>query len=82
MRISSTTSNAEIARNPHQPEAWRRGGSIALSLLLHDAPRHRVRRRFAHSTRRARHKHHRIYGMGYLVLVAPLRREICSPASC
>ena len=33
---SATTRDAEIARNPHQPEGWRREASISLSLLLHD----------------------------------------------
>ncbi len=31
------TSDAEIARNPHQPEGWRREGTISLSRLLRDA---------------------------------------------
>ena len=32
---SSTTTNAEIVRNPHLPSGWRRDGPIPLSLLLH-----------------------------------------------
>ena len=32
---SSTTTNAEIVRNPRLPYGWRRDGPIVLSLLLH-----------------------------------------------
>ena len=32
---SSTTTNAEIVRNPRLPCGWRRDGPISLSLLLH-----------------------------------------------
>ena len=32
---SSTTTNAEIVRNPHLPSGWRRDTPISLSLLLH-----------------------------------------------
>ncbi len=46
---SSTTTNAEIARNPHLQSGWRGDGPISLSLLLQDT-RHRVRRRFGNST--------------------------------
>ncbi len=62
---SSTTTNAEIVHNPHLPFGWRRDEPIPLSLLLH-YERHGVRRRFADSTRHARHKRHRIYGTVYL----------------
>ena len=47
---SSTTTNAEIVRNPHLPYGWRRDAPISLSLLLQDT-RNRVRRRFANSPR-------------------------------
>ena len=57
---SSTTTNAEIVRNPHLPYGW----PIPLSLLLHY--RKTWRRRFANSIRRARHKHHRIYEREHL----------------
>ena len=33
---SATTSDTEVARNPRQPEGWRRDGIDSLSLLLHD----------------------------------------------
>jgi len=70
---SSTTTNAEIVRNPHLLSGWRRDAPISLSRLLRGTG-HRVRRRFANSTRRARHKRFRIYVPVYVVLWPPERR--------
>ena len=47
---SATTSDTEIARNPHQPEGWRRDG---IHFFVPPPPRTR--------RRRARHERHRIY---------------------
>ncbi len=47
---SVTTSDAEIARNPHQPEGWRRD---SIDFLVAPPPRYALasrRRRFANST--------------------------------
>ncbi len=46
--------------------------TISLSLLLQDT-KHRVRRRFANSTRRARHKRCRIYVPVYLARISHTR---------
>ncbi len=47
---SAMTSDAEIARNPHQPEGWRRDG---VDFFVAPPPRYTLasrRRRFANST--------------------------------
>ena len=50
---SLTTSNAEIARNPHAPFGFRRRGASAALALLDDVHRHRLRRAALHLPPRA-----------------------------
>jgi len=55
------TSDTEIARNPHQPEGWRRDGIV---FFFAPPPRyhwHRVVVASRTRRRRARHKRYRIY---------------------
>ena len=55
---SAMTSDAEIARNPHQPEGWRRND---LDFIVAPPPRCTQTSR----RRRARHKRRGIPGMGH-----------------
>jgi hypothetical protein len=47
--VSSTTSDKEISESPLRPAGWGGRASAALLLLLADAQRHRLCRRFARS---------------------------------
>ncbi len=67
---SATTSNAEIARNPHTgPKGGGGTASISLSLLLRDAHWHRVVVASRTRRRRTRHKRHRIYEARHLAVM-------------
>ena len=62
---SATTRDTEIARNPHQPEGWRRNGIDFFVAPPPRCTRHRVVVASRSRRRCARHKRHDIPGTGH-----------------